>query len=190
MRDHGCPAQRPNRSCITNRNEPAVGLCLPGSLPCCLLHRAHPSCRSSPHTPPGPQGTSSMAINGGWSLAPFTTAIPILGSNGGGKRSGHNSPVVIQPSCEAALCQASPHWTALLPAASRRAGLPGLLRQGQVFRGRESGFPYYRGAGLYGQEFPPLVPDWSFLMQMKTPNLHNMIGPKGTVVIGQIQSRL
>ena len=30
------------------------------------------------------------------------------------------------------------------------------------------------------QKSLPLVPDWSVLMQMKTPNSHILIGPKGT----------
>ena len=41
------------------------------------------------------------------------------------------------------------------------------------------------GADLYRQEALPLVPDWSILMQMRTPNLCNLIGPKGTLLIGQ-----
>ena len=42
-----------------------------------------------------------------------------------------------------------------------------------------------RGAGFYGQKSPPLVPGWSVLMQRRTTNPCNLIGPKGTVLIGQ-----
>ena len=31
-------------------------------------------------------------------------------------------------------------------------------------------FQSWREAGLYGQKSPPLVPDWSVLMQMRAPN--------------------
>ena len=34
---------------------------------------------------------------------------------------------------------------------------------------------------LYSQKFPPLVPDWSIFMQMRTLNPHSLIGPKVTV---------
>lgn len=43
----------------------------------------------------------------------------------------------------------------------------------------------WRGAGLYGQNAPPRVPDWSVLMQMRTPNPSSLIGPIGIVLIGQ-----
>lgn len=36
-----------------------------------------------------------------------------------------------------------------------------------------------RGAGWYERKSPPLVPDWSVLMQMRTSNPHNSMGPKG-----------
>ena len=42
-----------------------------------------------------------------------------------------------------------------------------------------------RGAGLNGQTFRPLVPDWFVSMQMRTPNPHILMGPKGTALIGQ-----
>lgn len=39
--------------------------------------------------------------------------------------------------------------------------------------------------GLYRVQFPSLVPDWSVLMHMRTPNPHNLMGPKSTVLIDQ-----
>ena len=39
-----------------------------------------------------------------------------------------------------------------------------------------------KGAGLYGQKSPPLAPDWSVLMQMRTPNPPSLIGPSGTAL--------
>ena len=47
-----------------------------------------------------------------------------------------------------------------------------------------------RGTGLYRQKFLPLVPRWSSLMQMRTPNLCSLIGPKSTVLIGQNRAAL
>ena len=41
------------------------------------------------------------------------------------------------------------------------------------------------GSWLIWTEVPVLVPDWSILMQMKMLNPHSLIGPKGTVLIGQ-----
>ena len=38
---------------------------------------------------------------------------------------------------------------------------------------------------MYGQKSLPLVPDWSVLMQMRTPYPCSLIGPKGTFLIGQ-----
>lgn len=38
---------------------------------------------------------------------------------------------------------------------------------------------------LYKQKSPPLVPDWSVLMQMRTPSPCSMTWPKNTVLIGQ-----
>ena len=32
---------------------------------------------------------------------------------------------------------------------------------------------------------PHSVPNWSLLLYMRTPNLHSLIGLKGTVLIGQ-----
>lgn len=41
----------------------------------------------------------------------------------------------------------------------------------------ESVLHWDRGkAGLYREEFPPLVPNQSILIQMRTPNLHSFIG--------------
>ena len=42
-----------------------------------------------------------------------------------------------------------------------------------------------RGAHICGHESLPLVPDWSILMQMRIPNPHSLVGPKGTVLIDQ-----
>ena len=53
-----------------------------------------------------------------------------------------------------------------VPAAGRGARLPSLA-------GRESELPELDGSCL------------SVLMQMRTPNLHSLIGPEGTVLIGQ-----
>ena len=36
----------------------------------------------------------------------------------------------------------------------------------------------HKRAGLYKQKSPPLVPDCSILMQMRTPNHHSLIGPR------------
>lgn len=33
------------------------------------------------------------------------------------------------------------------------------------------------------QKSPPLVPDWSVIMQMRTPSPHSVIGPQNTVLI-------
>lgn len=38
---------------------------------------------------------------------------------------------------------------------------------------------------LYRQKSRPLVPDWSIVMKMRTPNPYSLIDPKGTVPIGQ-----
>lgn len=48
----------------------------------------------------------------------------------------------------------------------------------------------HRGIDLHREKFLPLVPEWSVLMQMRTPNPWNMIGPKSTVLIGQNGSSL
>ena len=37
------------------------------------------------------------------------------------------------------------------------------------------------------QKFLPLVPEWSILMEMRTPSPHNLIGPKGTSLIGRME---
>ena len=47
-----------------------------------------------------------------------------------------------------------------------------------------------RGAGLYGQESPPLVLNWSVLMQMRTPDSCSLIGPKGAFLIDQNRASL
>ena len=47
-----------------------------------------------------------------------------------------------------------------------------------------------RGAGLYGQKSLHLVPDWSLLMQIRTPNPNSLIGPKGTAMVGQNRASL
>lgn len=38
---------------------------------------------------------------------------------------------------------------------------------------------------IYRQNFPPLDPNWSNLMPMKTPNPPSPISSKGTILIGQ-----
>ena len=45
--------------------------------------------------------------------------------------------------------------------------------------------PSQRGACWYRQKSQLLAPDWSTLLQMRTPNPHSLIGPKGSVLIGQ-----
>lgn len=42
------------------------------------------------------------------------------------------------------------------------------------------------GADLYRQEALPIALDWSNLVQMRTPNLCYSIGPKVTLLIGQV----
>ena len=42
-----------------------------------------------------------------------------------------------------------------------------------------------RGELTYIEGSTSYVPDWSVLMQMRTPNLHSLIGPKSTVLIGR-----
>ena len=39
-----------------------------------------------------------------------------------------------------------------------------------------------KGTERYRQKFLSLIPDWSVLMQMSTPNHHSLIGPQGTVL--------
>ena len=72
-----------------------------------------------------------------------------------------------------------------------------LARQLQYFRSaRETHSSVSRGkrkctsrsqrvTDLCGQKFPFLVPDWSVLMQIRTPNPHSLTGPKDTVLTGQ-----
>ena len=58
-------------------------------------------------------------------------------------------------------------------------------------RKRKVHSPSWRGAGLYGQESPPIALDLSILMRMRTPNTQSLIGPtKGTVLIGQKRATL
>lgn len=45
-------------------------------------------------------------------------------------------------------------------------------------------------ADLYREKSPPPVHDWSILMQIRTPNLHSLIGPKRNVLIGQNRATL
>lgn len=40
------------------------------------------------------------------------------------------------------------------------------------------------GADLHREKAPHLVPDWPIFMQIRAPNLHSLIGPKSTVLIG------
>lgn len=53
-----------------------------------------------------------------------------------------------------------------------------------LWKGKESMFSEQEGADLYGQKSPPLASNSPVLLQMMTPNLHSMINPKSTVVIG------
>lgn len=45
-------------------------------------------------------------------------------------------------------------------------------------------------AGLYRQKSLALVPGWFVLMQIRNPNLHSLIGSKGTVLIGKKRATL
>ena len=49
------------------------------------------------------------------------------------------------------------------------------------------GYWSQRRVGLHGQKSPPLVPDWPILIQM---NPQSLIGPKVTVLIGQIRTTI
>ena len=70
------------------------------------------------------------------------------------------------------LCQGIVH-------ASAKPGRHSLQWQGKVSSEKSP-----QGAGLYGQKSLPRVPDWSVLMQIRTPNPPSLIGPKGTALIG------
>ena len=69
-----------------------------------------------------------------------------------------------------------------------RSALSGESRghtQASTSRGEGKQTQSQRGADFHRQKSPPLGPDWSDLMQMRTPNPHSLIGPKRTVLIGQ-----
>lgn len=50
---------------------------------------------------------------------------------------------------------------------------------------KEGVLPGDNREAAYIEEAPTLVPDWSITMQMRNPNLHNLIGPNCIVSIGQ-----
>lgn len=52
------------------------------------------------------------------------------------------------------------------------------------------GAPRARGKVTSWTEPPPLTPDWFVLMQMRTPSPQSVIGPKGTVLMGQGRATL
>ena len=45
--------------------------------------------------------------------------------------------------------------------------------------------PESKGRFTYTEQLFTLDPDWYIFMQMKDPILHSLIGPNGTVLIGQ-----
>lgn len=88
-----------------------------------------------------------------------------------------------------------PHWSALCWCAPRRHLQCFSSSQGnKVFSGKCT-LSAARGDLTYIEGHPTMVPDWSILMQMRTPISHNLIGPKtslkqnktkqNTVFIGQ-----
>lgn len=55
---------------------------------------------------------------------------------------------------------------------------------------RKSVLPEPAGNCFCGEKSQPLVCDWSVLIQMRTPNPDNLIGLKGTVLVGQNKTTL
>ena len=81
--------------------------------------------------------------------------------------------------CQSALACAALLWQDGVSAQPQIRTQPCLQWKGKVR------FQSQRGAGLHRPKSLPLVPNWSVLRQMRTPNPCSFIGPKGTVLIGQ-----
>lgn len=116
-----------------------------------------------------------------WSLVPIPCQLksPVWGDT---------TQLWALPSCEAALgpspSVARPHWPAQFCASWLCSGVSGQLGKLSLW-GRESALQWQRGADFYWEKSPPLILDWSILIQMKTPNPHCLIGLTSPVLSGQ-----
>ena len=67
---------------------------------------------------------------------------------------------------------------------------PGRCSQSSVFRGKAKYTLTARGELAYRDKIPIPVPDLSVFLQMRTPNHHSLMGPKGTILIDQNRTTL
>lgn len=81
------------------------------------------------------------------------------------------------------------HWSVPL-CSQRQPQCFSSARETQSFPSVERELSEPRGASLYGRKSPPLVPNWSVLMPIRTLNPCCVIGPKVTALVGQNRTTL